>query len=81
MISMTWLKKWSNYLYINDTFSYFHKGYPIPPAIDNKDLLENNKCRPNLVKNRDFKVINVFIFKLLKEIYGGGPEIRYKWTH
>jgi hypothetical protein len=23
--------------------------------------------------------VNIFIFKLLKELYSGGPEIRYKW--
>jgi hypothetical protein len=33
------------------------------------------------VKNRDFKVVNIFVFKLLKELYSGGPEIRYKWKN
>jgi hypothetical protein len=27
------------------------KGYPFPPSIDNKVLLEGNKCKPGLVKN------------------------------
>ncbi len=73
MIAIGWLKKWSNYLYSNDNPSYLHKGYPMPPAIDNTVLLENNKCKSNVVKNRDFKVVNIFVFKLLKELYSGGP--------
>ena len=24
-------------------------------------------------------MVNIYIWRLLKDIYGGGPEIRYKW--
>jgi hypothetical protein len=51
MISSNWIKKWSNYLYNHDRFAYMCKGYPLPPSIDNKALLEGNKCKANLVKN------------------------------
>lgn len=73
MVAVAWLKKWSNYLYGHETPSYFHKGFPLPPSIDNSPLLEQNKCKPNLIKNRDFKVVNIFVFKMLKELYSGGP--------
>lgn len=79
MISSSWIKKWSNYLYNKERFTYMHKGYPMPPPIDNKPLLDGNKCKPNLVKNDDYKILNICLWKFLKELYGGGPEIRYKW--
>jgi hypothetical protein len=79
MISASWIKKWSNFLYNKDKISYMPKGYPLPLSIDNKSLLEGNKCKPNLVKNEDYKVLNIYLWKFLKELYGGGPEIRYKW--
>ncbi len=55
------------------------KGFPLPLSIDNKVLLDGNKCKPNLVKNEDFRVLNIYLWKFLRELYGGGPEIRYKW--
>jgi hypothetical protein len=39
MVAIGWLKKWSNYLYSQEIPSYFHKGYPFPPPIDNTVLL------------------------------------------
>jgi|JI9StandDraft_2_1071091.scaffolds.fasta_scaffold154524_1 hypothetical protein len=79
MISASWIKKWSNFLYNKQNYAYMSKGYPLPLSIDNKCLLEGNKCRNNLVRNEDFKILNIYLWKFLKELYGGGPEIRYKW--
>lgn len=79
MISSVWIKKWSSYLYSSERFAYMPKGFPLPPAIDNKPLLDGNKCKPSLVRNEDFKILNIYLWRFLKEIYGGGPEIRYKW--
>lgn len=73
MISSNWIKKWSSYLYNNGSFAYMSKGYPLPPFIDNKSLLEGNKCKNNLKKNEDFRVLNIYLWKFLKELYGGGP--------
>ena len=79
MVASAWIKKWSNYLYNHSGFAYMPKGYPLPPSIDNKSLLEGNKCKSNLIRNEDFKILNIYLWKFLKELYGGGPEIRYKW--
>ena len=79
MISAGWIKKWSNFLYNRDSLAYMPKGYPLPLSIDNKVLLDGNKCKANLIKNEDFKILNIYLWKFLKELYGGGPEIRYKW--
>jgi len=50
------------------------RGYPFPGPIDNKVLLESSgKCKSNLEKGEDFKVISIFIWRLLKDLYGGGP--------
>jgi len=51
MISASWIKKWSNFLYAKEFINYMPKGSPLPLSIDNKPLLEGNKCKPNLVKN------------------------------
>lgn len=80
MVSNVWLKKWIDFLYKKGEFAYFYQGHPFPGPIDNKVLLDGQKCRPNLQKNVDYKVVNIFIWRLLKDIYGGGPEIRYKWN-
>lgn len=73
MIASSWIQKWSNYLYNLEGFAYMPRGHPLPPPIDNKTLLEGNKCKPNLVKNEDFKILNIYLWKFLKELYGGGP--------
>lgn len=73
MISAAWISKWSNYLYNRQNCPYMPKGYPLPPLIDNKVLLEGNKCKNNLVRNEDFKIVNIYLWKFLKELYGGGP--------
>lgn len=31
-------------------------------------------------RNVDYKVVNIFVWRFLKDLYGGGPEIRYKWN-
>lgn len=51
MISQNWIKKWMNFLYKKSDFAYFSKGYPMPGPIDNKALLEGQKCKANLHKN------------------------------
>ena len=80
MITTNWIKKWMNYLYKKEEYSYFSKGYPFPGSIENKILLENGKCKKNLIRNVDYKVVNIFVWKFLKDLYGGGPEIRYRWN-
>lgn len=79
MIAASWVKKWFNFLYNKDTIAYMPKGYPLPLSIDNKVLLNGNKCKKDLTRNEDFKIVNIYLWKFLKELYGGGPEIRYKW--
>lgn len=73
MIASGWIKKWSSYLYNNERLAYMPKGHPMPPPIDNKPLLEGNKCKPNLTRDTDFKILNIYLWKFLKELYGGGP--------
>ncbi len=51
MISQSWIKKWINFLYKKTDFAYSCKGYPMPGPIDNKNLLEGQKCKANLHKN------------------------------
>ena len=51
--------------------NYSFKGHPFPGPIDNKSILDGNKCRPNLIKNKDYKVINIYVWKFLKDLYGG----------
>lgn len=69
-----------DFLYKKGEFTYFSQGCPMPGPIDNKVLLEGQQCKANLQKNVDYKVVNIFIWRLLKDLYGGGPEIRYKWN-
>lgn len=80
MISNVWIKKWMSFLYGKGTLGYLAKGHPMPGPIDNRILLDGQKCRSNLQKNEDFKVVNIFIWKFLKQLYGGSPQIRYKWN-
>lgn len=81
MISSAWIKRWINFAYKKGEYAYLTKGYPLPGNIDNKVLIEEGKCKHNLHKGDDYKVVNIFIWRLLKDIYGGGPEIRYKWNN
>jgi hypothetical protein len=66
MISNVWIKKWMSFLYGKGTLGYLAKGHPMPGPIDNRILLDGQKCRSNLQKNEDFKVVNIFIWKFLK---------------
>ena len=79
MVSIDWINKWSNFLYRRDRPNYLGKGWPLPGKIDNKTIMEGKKCKPYLVQNKDFKLVNLYVWKFLRELYGGGPEIRYKW--
>lgn len=55
------------------------KGMPLPGAITNGLLLETSaKCRPDLKKGVDYKVVNFYVWVFFKELYGGGPEIQYR---
>lgn len=39
----------------------------MPGPIDNKSLLDNNgKCKSGLKKGSDYKVVSIFIWRLLK---------------
>lgn len=80
MVSNEWIKKWTTFLYKKGQFAYFSKGFPFPGPINNKVLLNGTKCRVDLKKNVDYIIVNVFVWKFLVELYGGGPEIRYKWN-
>ena len=73
MVASVWLQKWSNFLYNKGRFGYMSKGHPLPPPIDNKALLDGSKCRSNLIRNQDYKIVNIYLWKFLKELYGGGP--------
>lgn len=73
MVAAKWIKRWSDYLYNKKSLGYFSKGYPLPGPIDNKSLLDGQKCKPDLKKNEDFKIVNVYIWRFLKQVYGGGP--------
>ncbi len=66
MISSVWIKKWMNFLYKKAQFAYCPKGNPMPGSIDNKNLLDGQKCKANLHKNEDYKVVNIFIWRFLK---------------
>lgn len=79
MISIEWINKWSAFLYKKGSPNYIVKGYPPPGRIDNSSILQGNQCKPYLVNNRDFKIVNYYVWRFLKELYGGGTEIRYKW--
>ena len=79
MISIDWVGKWFNFLYKKGSPNYSCKGYSFPGKIDNKGILEGKKCKPYLLLNKDFKVVNIYLWRFLKQVYGGGTEIRYKW--
>jgi hypothetical protein len=66
MVSNQWIKKWMSFLYGKGTIGYFSKGNPMPGPIDNKNLLDDQKCRANLRKNEDYKVVNIYIWRFLK---------------
>ena len=79
MISSEWIRKWVNFLYKKGEYGYMFRGYPMPGPIDNKVLIENqenstsSKCKPNLRKGEDYKIVSIYIWRLLKDLYGGGP--------
>ncbi len=73
MISSLWIKPWMKFLYSKEAYGYLSKGHPMPGPIDNKTLLDGQKCRINLQKNQDYKVVNIYIWKFLKQLYTGGP--------
>lgn len=79
MIALDWITKWSAFLYKKDKPNYMFKGHPLPGTIDNSSILEGKKCKSHLVPNRDCKIVNYYVWRFLKELYGGGTEIRYKW--
>ena len=45
----------------------------MPGPIENKILLDGTKCRKDLQRNVDYKVVNVYLWRFLKDLYGGGP--------
>ena len=48
MISHHWIKTWIKFLYGKDNSGYLSKGHPMPGPIDNKNLLDGQKCKANL---------------------------------
>lgn len=73
MISNEWVKRWMSFVYNKADFGYFNQGFPLPGPITNKSLVNGQNCKTNLIKNVDFKVISIYIWKFLKQLYGGGP--------
>lgn len=41
-------------------------------------LEEHNRCKANLKKGEDFRIVNYYVWLFFKELYGGGPEIQYR---
>ena len=80
MVSHQWIKKWMSFLYKKGESGYLSKGNPLPGSIENKILLDGGKCRKDLHRNVDYRVVNIYLWRFLKDLYGGGPEIRYKWN-
>lgn len=80
MVSCQWIGKWTEFLYKKKNGNhYLVKGMPPPGPINNGVLLENSvKCRADLKKGVDYKVVNYYVWTLFKELYGGGPEIQYR---
>ena len=78
MISCQWLNKWTEYLYKKRDERYIVKGNPDPGAITNSVLLEGTKCKQDLKKGEDYKLVSFYVWSFFKELYGGGPEIQYK---
>jgi hypothetical protein len=80
MVACEWVNSWTDFLYRKKEFNYYlSKGLPPPSQIRNAVLLESqNKCRPDLKKGQDYKVVNLYVWTFFKELYGGGPEIQYR---
>ena len=74
MISCYWLNRWTKYLYGRREINYFVKDLPPPGPVINSVLLEDhNRCKPNLKKGEDFRIVNYYVWMFFKELYGGGP--------
>jgi hypothetical protein len=67
MISCYWLNKWTRYLYNKKEINYFVKNLPPPGPVNNSVLLEDhNKCKANLQKGEDFRIVNYYVWLFFK---------------
>ena len=77
IIELNWYNTWKQYLHAKNKFSakHFIKGYPFPHIIDNKRLLLNVEEKiplHNLKIDKNFTVVNGYIWKILQSLYEGG---------
>lgn len=77
IIEMEWYKNWQRYLYNKQKFSArnFTKGYPIPGKINNSCLFldaEEEFPMHDLKKDKDYVIVNSYIWLILQKIYEGG---------
>ncbi|KAM3143115.1 hypothetical protein pb186bvf_004701 [Paramecium bursaria] len=78
VINEEWFKQWQSYLYNskNQLQKNFILGYPPPKEINNSNLQDVNL---NLKKEGvHYSLISNSIWKILIELYGGGPSIVIK---
>ena len=47
-----------------------------PGPIDNNDLIDDNKIKPNLVKDKHYKAVQPELWDFLWCKYGGGPILK-----
>jgi len=66
MLSIEWVNRWSKFVYSRDSPNYSSKGWPLPGKIDNKTIMDGKQCKPYLVLNKDFKLVNVYVWKFLR---------------
>jgi hypothetical protein len=65
-VASAWWRSWRSFLVGNASY---------PPSIDNSVLLENNELMPNLSPMVDFHIFSKDNWKIIHDIYGGGPQI------
>eukprot|EP01084_Bolivina_argentea_P048250 88919_1 len=67
-LNMKWMSQWIDFVY--------HKTDVIPPKIDNTNINEGNgKLKNTLIKDVDYLLVSVDIWRFLFSIYEGGPEV------
>lgn len=72
------MNRWKEFLYSQKKLlkRNFIKGMPMPGPIDNKLLLgPANVLKPGMKRNIHFRIVNDYIWQILKQLYGGGPAL------
>jgi len=78
-VSSEWIEQWKSFLYVNNRFlrRNFLKGHPAPGPINNSKLFdEDGKINFSLERNKHFRVVNAYVWRIFMELYGGGPEVK-----